>query len=146
MIRRALPLVTGVALTAALVLCLVAMVQSWQLHKLRPPGHRTEAVVLITDLREPSRETPWPRGEVRLFVSDSEAGTFTASLDHPPASLTTLWAGGTIAVAVLPGDPPQVAFWPVIPEARRRVTLIALALALGLAAISGLADRLMRAR
>ncbi|WP_334193358.1 hypothetical protein [Pararhodobacter sp.] len=146
MIRRALPLVTGAALAAGLVLCLVAMLQSWQLHRLRPPGHRTEAVVLIADLRGPDRETPWPRGEVRLFISDSEAGTFTASLNHPPASLTEVWAGGTVAVAVTPGDPPQVAFWPVIPEARRRVTLLALALTLALAAVSGLADRLMRSR
>ena len=146
MIRRALPYVTGAALAAGLVLTGVAIRQTLALMALRPDGIRTEAVVMITDLRAPTRETPWPQGVVRLFVSDALVGSFAQEVPYPPGTLTELWAGGTVPVAVIPGDPPTVAFWPVIAERRRAGTLIALALALGIAAVSALTHRWLGAR
>ena len=146
MIRRALPFVTGAALAAALVLTAVALWQTARLIRLRPDGIRTEAVVMITDLRAPAPERPWAEGAVRLFVADPETGSFAQEVPYPPASLTELWAGGEVPVAVTPGDPPVIAFWPVIPERQRTATLIALALVLAVAAVSGLTLRVLKPR
>lgn len=145
MIRRALPFLTGAALAAALVLTGVAIYQTLRLMQLRPEGIRTQATVLIVDLRAPDSATAFPQGEVRLFISDPDTGTFTISLDHPPATLTELWFGGQVEVAVVPGDAPVVAFWPTIPEHRHRTTLIFLGVTLALAAIFGLARRFLKA-
>lgn len=146
MIRRALPFFTGAALAGGLVLCAVAIWQTARLARLRPDGIRTEAVVMITDLRAPAPERPWAEGAVRLFISDERTGSFAQEVPYPPATLTELWAGGVVPVAITPGDPPVIAFWPLIPERRRRATLTALALVLGVAAISALTDRLLRNR
>lgn len=144
MIRRALPFVSGAALAAALVLSVIALWQTGGLIRLRPSGIRTEAVVMITDLRAAAPERPWAEGAVRLFIADDRTGSFALEVPYPPASLTEIWAGAEVPVAVVPGDPPVVNFWPVIPERHRIVTLIALAIAMGLAAVSGLAQRFLK--
>ena len=146
MLARLLPWIAGTAMAAALVLTGVAMIQTLRLKDLRPQGIRAQATVMIVDLRAPDREQPWASGSVRLFVSDDEAGTFATNVPHPPASLTELWPGALVDVAVLPGDPPQVAFWPVLPERRQRAVWIALAFTLALAAGSGLASRFLKDR
>jgi len=146
MIRRALPFVTGAALAAALVLSGIALWQTARLIRLRPDGIRTLAVVMITDLRAPAPERPWAEGAVRLFVSDPETGNFAQEVPYPPATLTEIWAGGEVAIAMTPGDPPQIAFWPTLAERRRIATLIALALTLAVAAVSGLTSRMLKAR
>ncbi|WP_370208827.1 hypothetical protein [Pararhodobacter marinus] len=141
---RVLPFLTGASLAAALVLTGVSMVQTLGLMRARPPGTRVEATVLTVDLRPPTQTEPWYEGRARLFVSDPQLGTFTIATDHPPVSVTEIWPGALVEVAVIPGHPPQVAYWPTARERRNRVTLIALALTLSVAAISGLATRMLR--
>ncbi|MBN8293855.1 hypothetical protein JI664_17930 [Rhodobacter sp. NTK016B] len=141
---KALPFLTGAALAAALVLTAVATVQTLSLMRARPAGTRVEASVLTVDLRPPTQTEPWYEGRVRLFISDRHLGTFTIATDHPPVSVTEIWPGATVDVAVTQGNPPRVAYWPTGPEHRNRVTLIALALTLLLAAVSGLATRILR--
>lgn len=141
MIRRALPLITGAALAAALVLTGVALWQSWQLRHLTPPGLRVPALVMTRGLEAPTRDRPWPQGVVRLHVSDARAGVFTLVVAEPPASFLSLFPGQSVPVAVRPGDPPALAFLPLRLESRRRGVLIALALALGVAAVSALIAR-----
>lgn len=100
------------------------------------------ATVLARELRRPYPEAALAESVVVLSVTDPQGGTFEAVTPHPPATLTELWVGARIAVTVS-GNPPQVAYWPERPARVRQATLIALAIALGLAAVLGLLSRLV---
>lgn len=129
-------------MAAALVLSLVALWQTWRMDRLTPPGDPVMATVLSRELRRPYPQAALAESVVVLSLTDPQGRPFEAVTPHPPATLTELWPGARVRVT-LSGDPPRIAYWPQRPARDRRATLIALAIALGLAAVSGLLSRVV---
>ena len=121
----------------------VAAWQTVRIARLTPPGTQTTAQVLVRSFRPPAPGM-LAESRVRLLVDLPGRGPVSLEVPHPPASLCEVFDGATIPVAVTSGDPPSVACLPQVPTRKRRTTLIALALCLGLAAVSGLLSRVLR--
>jgi len=128
------------------VLTGIAAVQTLRLMRLEPSGVRVVATVLAREMRLPAPGAALSESTVTLLVTDPDLGTFTATTPHPPASLTEVWEGGPVAIAVnaAPGGAYGIAYRPTLLAARHRATLIALALALALGAGFAIAARLTR--
>jgi hypothetical protein len=127
-------------MTAALVLCAVVAWQTWRLERLTPEGTATSAVVIAREMRRPFEGAALAESVVVLEVANPAGGRFAAVTPHPPATLTEIWVGATVEVAVI-GTPPQVAYQPMVPARQRRITIVALLVALGLAIVLGLIGR-----
>lgn len=125
-------------MAAALVLAVVAAWQTAELARLRPPGAVITATVLAREMRAPA-----PGAVTQSTVILAVPGLGIVTTPHPPASLISLWPGATVAVYCHDGG---IVYAPAIAERRHRATLIALACALAVATVSGLATRLTRPR
>ena len=136
---------TGAALAAALVLTGVAAWQTVRIVQRTPPGTPTTARVLARSFRPPAPGM-LAESRVQVLVDLPGRGPVTLEVAHPPASLCAVHDGAILAMALTEGDPPTLACMPQIPLQRRRATLVALVLALGVAALSSLAFRILRPR
>ncbi|GAB4267875.1 MAG: hypothetical protein Kow0013_18190 [Pararhodobacter sp.] len=142
---RALDLLRGAALAAALVLCAVAALQTLRIARLTPAGTEATALVVSRDMRLPEPGAALSESTVTLLVQTA-TGVSPRILPHPPASLVDLWTGAEIAVILTGEGARDIAFAPARPEATRLATLIALAAMLALAAVTGLGARIVKAR
>ena len=98
----------------------------------------TNATVIARQMRRPDPGAAYAASVVTLLINDPALGIFTVETPHPAATLTEIWQGGTVAITVSAGTPPVIAYAPTIAQARQRATLIALAVALALAMVSGM--------
>lgn len=136
--RQLFGLAGGAALVAALILAAVAIGLTLALARQWPAGTVTQATVLDRALLPPGPERAFSTSTVTLLINDPALGVFTVQTPHPPATRTDIWVGGPVEVAVRPTQPPTVAYVPAKLERQRLATLIALAVAIGFAALFGL--------